>query len=255
MKSAPSSRLMRASRLRLNCAVTPGGVVVGAIENFRLLDQVDADHEHRTGAEHCPGMAQEFRRLMRLEIADRRSRKEADARQRRDRRRKVERLREIRDQRMHRKVRKIAAQLRGVLLQEFAGNIDRDIGLDIRRGAEQDARLAARPAAEFDQRTAGRKQRGDGRRMVVQKAKLAARRIIFRQMGDAVEQGGAGGIIKIFRRQPFRLGGEAGDDIGGERSRRPGRLRRAKGGLDVHVTAQRSYSASRRPVNCQRADG
>ena len=58
---------------------------------------------------------------------------------------------EIRHQRMHLEMRKVAAQLRGVLLQEFAGNIDRHIGLDRRRGAEQDARLFARAGAEFDQ--------------------------------------------------------------------------------------------------------
>ena len=76
---------------------------------------------------------------------------------------------EIRHDRMNGKMRKIAAQPRRVLLQEISGDVDRNIGLDARRGAQQNARLAARPAAEFDQRRAGRKQRRDGRRMFVQK--------------------------------------------------------------------------------------
>ena len=46
-KSAPSSRFMRASRLRLNAAVTPRGVVVGALEHARVLREVDADQEAR----------------------------------------------------------------------------------------------------------------------------------------------------------------------------------------------------------------
>ena len=89
---------------------------------------------------------------------------------------------EIGDHRMHRKMREIAPQLRGVLLQKVAGNIDRHIGLDRGRGAEQDARLLARARAELDQRAARRKQRGDRRRMLAQQRELAARRIIFRQL-------------------------------------------------------------------------
>ena len=63
------------------------GVVVGGVENLRILHQIDADHEQRARAQHAAGMAQEFARLVRLEIADGRARKEADPRQRGDRRR------------------------------------------------------------------------------------------------------------------------------------------------------------------------
>ena len=148
-------------------------------------------------------MTQKTPGLIRLEIADGRAGEEADARQAREMRRYREFLREILDQRMHQKVRQVAAQLRQILLQKVARNIDRNIGLDGRRGAEQDTRLAARPAAEFDQRAAGRKHRGDGRRVILQDADFAARRIIFRQLRDALEQRGALQIVKIFRRQTF----------------------------------------------------
>src|SRR4029077_5608048 len=55
--------------------------------------------------------------------------------------------REIGNDRMNGKVGEIAPQLRRILLQEISGNVDRDIGLDRRRGAEQNARLPARPPA------------------------------------------------------------------------------------------------------------
>src|ERR1700685_4339815 len=58
------------------------GVIVGVVENFRILDQIDADDEYRLFAKHRAGMAEEFARLVRLEIADGRSRKEPDPRQR-----------------------------------------------------------------------------------------------------------------------------------------------------------------------------
>ena len=60
------------------------GIVVGAVENLRVLDQIDADHEQRARAQHVAGMAQKFARFVRLEIADGRAGKEADPRQRRD---------------------------------------------------------------------------------------------------------------------------------------------------------------------------
>ena len=123
---------------------------------------------------------------------------------------RLERLREIRrPPDSTARCGKSRAQLRRVLLQEVAGNVDRHIGLDGRRRAEQDARLAARAAAELDQRAVRREQRGDRRRMVAQQRELAARRIIFRQIGDALEQRGAGRVVEIFRRKALRLRAQA----------------------------------------------
>ena len=125
-------------------------------------------------------MAQKSYRFMVLEIPDGRSWKEADPRQARKRRRHFETDGEIGNDRMDREPRKVAAQLRGVLLQEIAGNVDRNVGLYRGRRAEQNARLLARTRTEFEQGAARRKQRGDRWRIVPQQSKLAARRIIFR---------------------------------------------------------------------------
>ena len=70
-------------------------------------------------AEHAAGMAQERRGLVRLEIADGRAGKEADARQARDRARQPERLGEIGRDRQHRKPRIFVPQLGRLLRAAF----------------------------------------------------------------------------------------------------------------------------------------
>ena len=55
------------------------GVVVGAVENVGRFFEIDADHKHRVIAEDLSGAAQECCRLVRLEIADGRTGKEAGA--------------------------------------------------------------------------------------------------------------------------------------------------------------------------------
>ena len=202
-------------------------------------------------------MAHEIARFMRLEIADGGAGKKPDPRQGRNAGWQVEFFGEIRDHGLDRQARKIAAELGYVLLQEISGNIDRNIGFHRRRRAEQDPRFAARAGAEFDQRTARREQRGYRGRVILQKGEFAPRRIIFRQCRDPVEQSRSRSIVKILRRQPLRLRGEAGDNIGCERIGWRSRPRCHIRGLDdaCHGFAQFSYSARRRPANCQRAAG
>ena len=76
-------------------------VVVGLLQDLRVLHQIDADDEGRAAAEDAAGVAQERRRLVRLEIADGRAREESGARQLRDRGRQIERLAEIGGDRKH----------------------------------------------------------------------------------------------------------------------------------------------------------
>ena len=92
---------MRASRLRLNVGGDAGGVVVGGVEDARVLHQVDADDQVGAAAEHAAGVAQERAGLVRLEIADGRSGKETGMRHSGDRRRQRERLREVGLDRQH----------------------------------------------------------------------------------------------------------------------------------------------------------
>src|SRR5450759_3855667 len=49
--------------------------------------------------------------------------------------------------------------------------------------------------------------------VVAQNAHLAARRVIFRQLGDALEQLRAGAVVEIFRRHPLRRRAQARENI------------------------------------------
>src|SRR5579862_5478165 len=145
-------------------------------------------------------MAQKTAGLIGFEIADGRPGKKADPAEFGQMRRYCEFLCEVLDQRMHHKVRQIAVKLRQVLQQKVAGDVDRKVSLDSRCRAQQDARFTAGTTPELDQCTAGWKQRSDGRRILLQNGDFAARRIIFRQFGDALEESRALQIIKILWR-------------------------------------------------------
>src|SRR5262245_54815574 len=53
------------------------GVVVGGVEDRRILHQVDADDQGCAGTQHVGGVLHESGSVMRLKIADGRSRKES----------------------------------------------------------------------------------------------------------------------------------------------------------------------------------
>ena len=79
--------------------------------------------------------------------------------------------------------------------------------------------------------------------MLAQKRHLAARRIIFRQPRDLIEQHRPRRVVEVFRRQPFRLGGQAGENVGGEWLERRGYGRRAE-----HALRTRGHGAAQRPL-------
>ena len=75
-----SSRLIRASRLRLNLAVTPAAVIIGDVQHTWILDEIGANDQQSILSENTPGVAKKIGRLMRLEIADGRAREKPDTR-------------------------------------------------------------------------------------------------------------------------------------------------------------------------------
>ena len=76
--SPSSSRLMRSSRLRLNCGGHAFGVVIGGDQPLDRLDPVHADQQLRAGAEQVAELAQQVGRAARHEIADGRAGEEAE---------------------------------------------------------------------------------------------------------------------------------------------------------------------------------
>ena len=119
------------------------GIVIGAIENIGRLDEIDADDEHAT---RRPASARHGARKAAASCGSKlpmvEPGKKPDARHRRKLGRQLGHRGEIRDHRIDRKMRQIAAQLCRILLQEIAGNIDRHIGLDARRGAAAECALS-----------------------------------------------------------------------------------------------------------------
>ena len=158
-------------------------------------------------------MAQEGGGGMRLEIADGRSREEADTRLRSGTTRQPERLGEVGLDRQHGQPRIVASQLGRLLQQHLGRNVDRNIGGDRRRRLEQHPRLAGRTGAEFDQRRVGRNQLRHLGGMAFEDRKLAAGRIVFRQPRDLFEQLRAQLVVEVFRREPLRPRRQASNDV------------------------------------------
>src|SRR3954447_10668480 len=118
------------------------GIVIGGVENARFLHKIDAEDEDGARPQHASGMAQERRRIMRLEIANGRAGKESRPSEAGNLWRKAERLGEIRGDRKHRKARIVAGQFGCLLSQHLRRDVDRHIGSDRWRRIEQDARLS-----------------------------------------------------------------------------------------------------------------
>ncbi len=134
-----------------------------------------------------------------------------------DRRRQRKRPGEIGRERQHRKAGMIAGELRRLLLQHLAGNVDRHIGGDRGRGREQQADLAARARPELDERTAGGQEACELASARAQDLELAAGRVIFRERGDLLEQPRAGIVVEILRRKALLPRGEPGEHVAQER--------------------------------------
>src|SRR5690606_19967927 len=95
--------------------------------------------------------------------------------------------------------------------------------------------------------------------MAFEQRDLGARRIVFRQFADALEEFGAAPVVEEFRRQGFRHVAETVMDRGGKGLAGIGcgllrRLAAPLQGYWCHATPYAS-SARRMPENCQRAAG
>ena len=145
-KSASSSRLSTRSTLRLNSAVTPCGVVVGRLEDARVLDQVGAHQQvvarGRAGARSRAGSAAGCRAGSCRSC--RRGRRRAAGRRRR--RHPVEMALEVADHAVDAQPRVLAGQLLGAVAHHALGHVDRHVALAAcrRRAARRAARASWR---------------------------------------------------------------------------------------------------------------
>ncbi len=222
-----------------------GRIIVGVVKHALVLFEIGADDHLRALAQDIAGAAQEGAGLMRLEIADGRARKEADLRHARDLRRQREWRGEVGGNGIDGKIGEIPAQAVGLRIEEFAGYIDGDVGRE-RALLQQQADLGGCARAEFDQRRAVGDDRGDLGAAIAQDAELGPGRIIFRQLGDGLEQLRAGRIVEIFRRQALGMLRQVADGIAREsrgllvRKMRIGQ----SGSMHVHVTLLNALSGA-----------
>ena len=97
--------------------------------------------------------------------------------------------------------------------QEIAADVDRHISAGV-HGAEQDRRLGGRARAELDHRLAGAEHRRDLAAMAFEQGRLGARRIIFGEAGDLLEQFRAATVVEPARGHGRDRRGEAGEHVG-----------------------------------------
>src|ERR1700730_5562983 len=175
-------------------------------------------------------MAQKRARFVRFEIADGRSWKETGMCQSLHLRGQYERESEVRFDRQHRDLRVIASKLLRFADEHFCGNVYRDISGYGRWRIQQDPRFLARTAPELDERAARGNEARDLTRMLAQDRHLATGQIVFRSGGDGFEQLRADLIVEVFRRNPFGLFHQSGNDLTREQGLRD-RWRAAKRAL------------------------
>ncbi|MNE30301.1 hypothetical protein D3C80_1238070 [compost metagenome] len=119
------------------------GVVIGGAQNGLVLDQVHAEDEQGVRPQHMARGAKQRLRGRRRQVADGRSRKEADPPPLTRFRRQVAQMLEIPDHRQDLETRVGLAQPRRGLLEGRGTDVDRHIGRQVRRGVQHDARLLA----------------------------------------------------------------------------------------------------------------
>ena len=192
------------------------GVVVGRQQRGQVLLQVDADDHRRRLAERGAHPPEERHRLLRPEIADRRSGKEADPVRAQPVVGQGDRLHEIGVDRHQPEIGKPGPHVPHRLGERAVVDVDRDPRRRLLERAQQDRRLAARAAAELDHAGPRADQRGHLAGVALQKADLGAGQVVFVEGRDLLEQRRAARIVEEPAGQRLLRPGEAVQHIGGE---------------------------------------
>ena len=246
--------------VREHVAVEGGGdagrVVVGGAQAIRRFPEVGPDHQQRGAVGPGQGVTrrrEETDRLVRVHVADRRAREEAEPPSATGRR-QFERPGEVGTHRPdhERRPRRREPGLQGV--ERLLGDVDRHVGAEP-SGREHELRLPLVARAELDQdrvavdRTGRRRERA---RMRFEQRHLGAGRVVFRQRRDQPEQPATFGVVEQLRRQGLSCARQAADDLGDEIL--VGAVGNGRAGIIEHDGSQRS-KARRTPVTCHRFSG
>src|SRR5579883_2370165 len=190
-----------------------GAVVVGGLNEVRILFQIDADYHVAAGAEQPAAIDEKGLGFLGLEIADRRAREEAEPLAgRAGERGQPERARIVGADGGDQQRGEVLGKARRRVAQMLARNVDGNIGGGPLQRFEQDARLAAGAAAELDEAAFPSRPRRDGRRVLLKDRDLGAGRVIFRKPADLLEQGRAPRVVEELAGDRLAGLGQAGED-------------------------------------------
>ncbi len=221
-----------------------GRVIVGALENPLILDEVIADHQRAVRPGNGAHRAQQLDGRGRIEVPDRRARKEYGH----PRRGTLwsghhEGLRKVRAHRQDFEFRIGLRNAAGCGKQMGPRNIHRHVGGQIRQLVQQQPCLGAGAAAELDQHGVRSDLRSDLRAVRRKDAGLGAGQIVLGQRADPVEQVRAVFVIKVGRREMLRVVPEAGENVGDQRLIRRTRLNAANIVMCSHCVIRRAPGA------------
>jgi hypothetical protein len=157
------------------------------MQERRGLLEVHADKQPAVGAEQLGDSSKQIARLGGVEIADAGTGEEDCPLLHIEEAGKFERFRIIGTDRMDLQCWMILGDSACRHAESFTRNIDRCVGLGLYR-FQQHTNFGATPAPKFEQQTVIAQHPGHVFAIPVQQADFRARRIVFRQPGDGIEQ-------------------------------------------------------------------
>ena len=189
------------------------GIVVGGMEPFLVLLEIDADEQRTAGPDPASRVGQERDSLAGAEVADRGAGEEDHLVVQRSPlgRGQGERDRVVRAHGDDFEPRVGLGQPLAGLDEMLSGNIDRDIGHVALQGVQQDSHFIAAAAAVLDQQRIPADEVGDLPGAIPQNQELRSRGVVLAQPGNPLEQLRAALVVEELGRYPLRLVGEASE--------------------------------------------
>jgi hypothetical protein len=193
-----------------------GRVVVGRLDDRRVLDQVRPEQEGVALAQHAAHVAQQSPAAAGREVPDRAAeeRHEPPAAVRRGDLAEV--ALEVADHAVHLQAGVVVDQLVGGLAHHPLGHVHGDIPRGTVHRVEQHARLQRGARAQLDQLRRGARRRDDLARAVPQDRRLGARRVVLGQLADGLEQLRAARVVEVLGRDLLERLGEAVQRVVGQ---------------------------------------
>ena len=255
-KVASTSRLSPPQHVQVERCRHAGRIVVGALDDCAILEQVDTDQQRTPAADRFADRVEQRDRFERTEVADRGAGEERHPpRRAADDRRQRHELAEVLHQRVHGQRGKSPPHGTAGGLELHRVHVERHVAVRVLERVEQQLRLAPGTGAVLDDGSPRPATIGDLRRMGREQTRFRTGEVVLGLLADLLEQLRTAGVVQEYRGQLLLLLAESLEDQRDQWSRRVGR-RKGRAAQDVFCVSHAVRSlASRIPVNCQRASG